>query len=402
MTAAPSTIQERPPHVQPRPPGPATILLFALTTGVLAANLYYVQPLLDEIARDFHHSVTNAGYLVTFTQLGYALGVFLIVPVGDSADRRRLVTVMLSINILGLLTVAASPTYPVFAAASLVVGVTSSATMVVIPYAATLATEATRGRVVGRLMTGLLLGILLARTVSGIGSALVGWRGLYAVAALAVAVLLMLLRRAIPSEGGGRGQPYPQLIASLLEVVRAYPELRRRSLYSMFGLCSFSMLWTALTFLLSGPAYGYAPSTIGLFGLIGAAGATAASVAGQLGDRGYARPMTVGLALLTLAAWAALAWGAHSLAWLVVGIFLLDVGVMGLQVTHQSVIYRLAPEMRSRVTAVFMTGGFVGASAGSALASATYALGGWSALCAVAATPPVLLLVVWVAAARRG
>jgi predicted MFS family arabinose efflux permease len=379
-------------------------LLFSITAGVLVANIYYVQPLLGEVAGVFGHDVTSAGYLVTFTQLGYAAGIFLIVPLGDVIDRRGLLTAMLAVNILGLLATAAAQSYAMFAAASLVVGVTSCATMVIVPYAAFHAPDAMRGRIVGRIMTGLLLGILLARTVSGTVSAWTGWRSMYALAALAILVLLVLLRAAIHPEPGRDRRSYPNLLLSLLHVARMQPELRRRTLYAMLGLCVFSMLWTGLTFLLGGPPYAYSEATIGLFGLVGAAGAAAANVAGRLADRGHDRAMLVVLALVLILAWAALALGATSLPALIAGIFLLDIGVMGLQVTHQGVIYRLAPEARSRVTAIFMTGGFIGASAGSALASAIYRVGGWPALCSLGAILSALILVAWAAsrlAARR-
>jgi predicted MFS family arabinose efflux permease len=378
------------------------VLLFAVTSGTMVANLYYVQPLLAAFAASFGHTVTSAGYLVTFTQLGYALGLLLVVPLGDVLDRRRLLSVMLGINIAGLLAAAASPGFTSFACASLLIGCTSCATMVVIPYVASKAPEATRGRYIGQIMTGLLLGILLARTISGFVAELAGWRSMYLIAAVAVAALLLALRAAIPPEGTHGRLAYGRLLHSLVVLARQEPELRRRSLFAALGVGSFSVPWTGLTFLLSGSPYHYSEATIGLFGLIGAAGAVAANLAGRLSDRGHANTLTVVFATMLLLSWGVLAAGRLSIWAVVIGVFLLDVGAQGLQVTNQSVIYRLAPSARSRVTAVYMTSAFVGAAAGSALASSSFSLAGWAGLCLVGALLPLLIVLVWGIGRLRG
>ncbi|HEY0183123.1 MAG TPA: MFS transporter [Rhodopila sp.] len=379
------------------------VLLFATTAGTMVANLYYVQPLLAAVAASFGHNVTSAGYLVTFTQLGYALGLLLVVPLGDVLDRRQLLSGMLTINFAGLLATAASPGFSSFAAASLLVGCTSSASMVVIPYVASKAPEATRGRYIGQVMTGLLLGILLARTVSGFVAVWAGWRTMYVIAAVAVAALLFALRAAIPREGDRQSRlAYRQLLYSLIVLARAEPELRRRSIYTALGTGSFSVLWTGLTFLLSGAPYYYSEARIGLFGLIGAAGAVAANAAGRLSDRGHANMLTAAFATVLLLSWGLLAAGSHSVWTVGAGVFLLDIGAQGLQVTHQSVIYRLAPQARSRVTAVYMTSAFIGAAAGSAIASSSFSVAGWFGLCAMGALLPLLLLLIWGTARARG
>jgi predicted MFS family arabinose efflux permease len=371
------------------------VLLFAVTTGTMVANLYYVQPLLAAVAASFGHSVTSAGYLVTFTQLGYALGLLLVVPLGDVLDRRRLLTGMLAVNIAGLLAAAASPTFLAFATASLLIGCTSSAAMVVIPYAASKAPEATRGRTIGQIMTGLLLGILLARTVSGFVAVWAGWRSMYLIAAVAVAALLLALRAAIPRENTRGRLAYRNLLWSVLALARNEPELRRRSVYTALGMASFSALWTGLTFLLSGSPYHYSEAKIGLFGLLGAAGAVAANAAGRLSDRGHVNRSTGAFAVILLLSWGVLAAGGLSIWAVGIGVFLLDVGAQGLQVTHQSVIYRLAPHARSRITAVYMTSAFIGAAAGSAIASGSFAIAGWTALCLMAALMPLAILIIW-------
>lgn len=374
---------------------PWRVLLFAATAGIMVANLYYVQPLLAAVAASFNQDVAHTGFLVTATQLGYAIGLLLVVPLGDVLDRRQLLSVMLGINVAGLLATAASPGFGAFAAASLLVGITSSAAMVVVPYVASHAPEATRGRHIGQVMTGLLLGILLARTVSGFVAAGVGWRAMYLLAAVSVTSLLFALRAAMPIEGKRGRLVYARLIGSVLQLARAEPELRLRSVYTLLGMGSFSMMWTGLTFLLSAPPYGYGEARIGLFGLIGAAGAVAANLAGRWSDKGHANRLTGGFALVVLLSWILMGVGAGWLAAVIAGVFLLDVGSQGLQVTHQSVIYRLAPQARSRVTAVYMTSAFIGASCGSALASVGFSAAGWSGVCVIGGLLPLGLLITW-------
>jgi len=371
------------------------VLLFAVTAGTMVANLYYVQPLLAAIAASFGCSVTSAGYLVTFTQLGYALGLLLVVPLGDVLDRRQLLSVMLGVNIAALLAAAASPGFISFAGASLLAGCSSSAAMVLIPYVASKAPEASRGRSIGQVMTGLLLGILLARTVSGLIAEWFGWRSMYLIAAAVVVALLVALRAAIQRESVRGDLAYGRLLLSLLHLTRAEPELRRRSAYFALGFGSFSVLWTGLTFLLNGAPYHYSEATIGLFGLIGASGAVAANVAGRLADRGHANAVTGAVAVVLLLSWGVLAFGSRWIWAVVAGVFALDVGVQGLHITNQSVIYRLNPQARSRITAVYMTTAFIGGAAGSALASFSFGVAGWSGLCLMGALLPAVLLLMW-------
>ena len=380
---------------------PGRMALFAATAGVMVANLYYSQPLLADIGRSFGCDATQAGYLVTVVQLGYALGVLLLVPLGDRLDRRRLTSFMLAACVVGLLCAAASPTLVALGAASLLVGAAASATMVVVPYVASHAPEATRGRAIGQVMTGLLLGILLARTVSGAVADWAGWRWVYVLAAAAVGALWFALRRAMAPDPPREAVPYGTLLASLVTLVRNEPELRRRAFYALLGLGAFSALWKSLTFLLTAAPYRYSTTTVGLFGLIGAAGALSANLAGRLGDRGLARPMTGAFAAMLLVAWIVLAQATTSLAMVIVGVFLVDAAAQGLQVTHQSVIYRLAPKARSRITAVFITAGFVGMSLGSALASASYRHAQWRGVCAIGAGLSALLLASWLVGRLR-
>lgn len=371
------------------------IAVFAITAGVMMANLYYVQPLLAIVAATFGRETTTAGYLVTFTQAGYALGVFLVVPMGDVLDRRKMLSLMLVVNAGALIVAALSASFAIFATACLIIGITSSAAMVVISYVAVRATDTERGARVGQVMTGLILGILLARTISGLIGHFWGWRSMYLIAAGIVITLLFALRAAMVREQMRGPLHYFQLLLSVIDLVKSEPQLRLRSFYSMLGLGTFSVLWTGLTFLLSGTPYHYSEATIGLFGLVGAAGAASANLAGRLGDRGHSRSMTALLATILLLSWGMLALGQRSVGWIVAGAFFLDVGMQGLQVTHQTVIYKLAPRARSRVTAIFTTSAFFGASMGSAIATKSFAVGGWMGLSMAGAALPAILLMVW-------
>ncbi|MBB6493925.1 MFS transporter [Rhizobium tropici] len=384
------------------------VLLFSLAAAVMVANIYYSQPLLAVIGQAFGVSPTHAGYLVTLTQLGDGLGVLLIVPLGDGlgvllivplgdgVDRRKLTSIMLAGCVIALAAATLSPSFLIFAVVQLLIGTTASATMVVIPYVASHSSGAQRGRRVGQVITGLLLGILLARTVSGFVSDLIGWRWMYALAAFAVASLWVMLRRTMVANPQVGTLVYSNLMRSLMVLFRAEPELRRRSIYAMLGMGSFSTLWTGLTLLLTSAPYHYSPSTIGLFGVIGAAGALSAGIAGRLGDRGLANTTTCILAVALITSWGLVAAGGTSLPLLITGILVLDVAVMGLQVTHQSILYRLAPDSQSRITSIFVTAGFIGMSMGSALGSFAFAHAGWMGLCIVGTIMPIILLTHWV------
>lgn len=360
---------------------PRTVWVMAAAAELSAGNLYYAQPLLDSIAREFSSNRTSAGLVVTLTQLGYAAGLLLVVPLGDLLERRRLIVSVLFGTAAALAGVALSPTLPLVAAFSLLVGLTSVVAQIVVPFAATLAADHERGRVVGTVMSGLLLGILGARVVSGVVGDFAGWRGMYWLACGMMIVLALLLRFLLPAHSQKTPLRYTQLLASLWALVREEPLLRRRSIYGALGFACFSVLWTSLTFLLAKPPYGYRDSVIGLFGLIGIAGAVAASAAGRLADRGHVRAVTLSALVLLTGSFALLGLGGTVLVALILGIVVLDLAAQGLHITNQSVIYALRPEARSRLTSVYMTTYFLGGALGSATASAVFDRYGWIATC---------------------
>ncbi|MEE3623188.1 MFS transporter [Nitrospirillum sp. BR 11752] len=391
--------------------------LFAVTCGVVVANIYYVQPLLADIAASFQVGMGSAGMLVTVTQVGYALGLLLVVPLGDTHDRKRLILSLLALCVALLLAAAASPTFLTFAVASLGLGVLSCAAQVAVPFAASLAPDHSRGRTVGTVMSGLILGILLARTIAGAIAHYAGWRAVYVTAAVAMVVLGLLLARALPADPARPRIPYGRLMASVLHLARTDAVLRWRSLMGALGFAGFSVLWTGLTFVLSDAPYHFDQATIGLFGLAGLAGALAASRAGRLADGGHAHRATGLFAAACLGAWLLMALLAPIVPWaslsplgsglvgplvaLTAGILLLDVGVQGLQITNQSIIYAGNHGARGRVTTVYLTTYFVGGACGSAVASLAWDHGGWLAVSGTGGAIALALLGCWLLAHAR-
>jgi predicted MFS family arabinose efflux permease len=254
-----------------------------------------------------------------------------------------------------------------------------------VPMAASLADEAHRGKVIGQVMTGLLLGILLARTVSGFVAGVTSWRVVYVMAAVVTAVMAVVLRRVLPGETGRASIGYGTLLRSTVTLFATEPLLRRRILFGALGMAAFSVFWTTMAFVLSGPPYHYGVATIGLFGLVGAAGALCANLAGRWADRGLTRATTLVFAVLVGVSFLPLWLGGHDLALMIVGVLVLDVGVQGLQVTNQSIIYRLAPDARSRINSAYMVCYFVGGALGSALGSWLYGRDRWTGVCLLGA-----------------
>jgi len=272
---------------------------------------------------------------------------------------------------------------------------------ILVPFAATLSADEERGRVVGTVMRGLLLGILLARTVSGVVAEAAGWRTVYWLAAVLMLVQATVLWLKLPTYRQHVGLSYPRLLRSVLGIARAEPVLRLRAVYGALSFAAFSVLWTTLAFLLSAPPYGYGEGTIGLFGLVGAAGALTASVVGRFTDRGWSRRLTGVSALLLLVGYVLLWMGGSSLAALLAGVVVLDIGSNGVHITNQSEIYRLQPEARSRVNAFYMTSCFVGAAAGSAVAAFVYERWSWDGVCALGVAIGLASLALWAFGSRE-
>jgi predicted MFS family arabinose efflux permease len=387
-----------------RPPRRITrslVLVFAVAVGLSVATNYLAQPLLDTLRRDLHLSGSVAGLIVTVAQGGYAAGLIFLLPLGDLLERRRLATFLSAATAVFLLAVALAPSAGVLLPALALVGMTSAVAQILVPFAAGLAGDDERGRVVGTVMSGLLIGIMLARVFSGAVAQAAGWRTVYWIAAGLLLMQALLLRWRLPRYREGVRVAYPRLLTSVLGIAAAEPLLRRRAVYGGLSFASISAFWTVLAFLLAGPPFNYGEATIGLFSLVGTLGAVMAMVTGRLNDRGWSRQLT-GLAGVGLLACAPVLYvGGRSLSALIVGIMLLNVAAQAMHITNQSLIYRLRPAARSRINAFYMTSYFAGGVLGSASA-AFVRLSGWWAVCLLIGGFGAVALVMWVAESIRG
>lgn len=374
----------------------------AVGCGVSVGNLYYAQPLLSAIAHELHVGYGQAGTIVTLSQIGYALGLLLVVPLGDLLRRRPLIMRMLTVTFLALLGAGLAPSLGALDVAILITGVSTVVPQILVPFAAELAPEAQRGKIVGAVMSGLLVGILLARTVSGLLAETGSWRVAFIVAAVAMLALALLLYRELPEVPPTSKLSYGRLIASVLEIALQDSVIRWRSLFGAIGFACFSALWTSIAFLLSGAPYHYSPGVIGLFGLLGAAGALMANLAGRLADAGRTQVTTGTLFAGLAASFGLLALGRSDLAALIGGIVLLDLAVQGIHILNQATIYARRPESRGRVTTIYMTTYFSGGAAGSAAAAAVYSSGGWSEVCLVGACLAGLGIFAWIVQGALG
>ena len=374
---------------------PALILLMSVATGLAVASNYYAQPLLDTIARAFNLSASSAGFIVTAAQLGYAAGLLFLVPLGDMFERRMLIVSMTLLAAGGMLITASSQSLTMMIVGTALTGLFSVVAQILVPLAATLASPEKRGKVVGTIMSGLLLGILLARTVAGLLASLGGWRTVYWVASVLMVVMALALWRGLPKVKQENHLNYPQLLASVFSLFTQDKLLRTRALLGCFTFANFSILWTSMAFLLAAPPFNYSEGVIGLFGLAGAAGALGARPAGGLADKGKSHLTTSAGLVLLLLSWAAIWYGHISVLALIVGILVLDLTVQGVHITNQTVIYRVKPEARNRLTAGYMTSYFIGGAAGSLISASAWQHAGWSGVCAIGAIVATLNLVVW-------
>jgi len=381
---------------------PGMVALFAVACGVSAANLYYAQPLLPQIARDLHAGSGRTALVVTSAQIGYGIGLALIVPLGDILIRRRLVPVILLVAAVALLAASVAPDITVLIVAVAVAGLCSVAAQILVPFAASLASDRQRGRVVGTVMSGLLLGILLARTFSGLIAQVAGWRTVYVVAAVVVLVLSGLLHLRLPDEHTRPRILYGELLGSVVLLMRTEPVLRLRSALGGLSFATFNVIWTSLAFLLIGPPYHYSEAVIGSFGLLGAAGALAASFSGRLADRGLERPVTGGSLVVMVGSMALLAAGAHQLWALVAGIVVGDLAIQAVHIQNQQLIFALEPSARSRLNTGYMVIYFVGGAIGSATTGLAYGTGGWPAVIVLGAGYSGAALVLWIVSEVTG
>ncbi len=371
--------------------------LFAIASGLSVANVYYAQPLLDALARDFGISHAAVGGVITATQLGCALALLFLVPLGDRVDRRRLMAMQMLALTFALVAVGMAQSTLALLAGMLAVGLLGTAmTQGLIAYAASAAAPHEQGRVVGTAQGGVFIGLLLARVFAGGVSDLAGWRGVYFCAALLMLGIAIPLWRRLPIlPPASRTLSYPRLLASMLTLLRQEKVLQVRGMLALLMFAAFNIFWSALVLPLSAPPYNFSHTLIGAFGLAGVVGALAAARAGQWADRGYAR-RTSGLALLMLLlAWWPLSLMEVSLWALVMGIVLLDLGGQALHVTNQSLIFRTRPDAHSRLVGLYMMFYAVGSGLGAISTTVTYARFGWQGVCTLGASVSLLALVFW-------
>ena len=364
----------------PRAATPWITLLLAFACGLIVANLYYAQPLAGPIGAALGLSPGATGLIVTLTQVGYGLGLLFVVPLGDLVETRKLVTTLIGLAMLALLGVALSTSPAPFFAATLGIGLASVAAQVLVPYAAHLAPEAQRGRVVGNVMSGLMTGIMLARPVSSAIAQLASWHAVFFMSAAAMALLAALLFVALPQRRPSAALSYGALLVSMGRLARTTRVLQRRALYhaAMFG--AFSVFWTTVPLQLA-REFHLSQGGIALFALAGVAGAIASPIAGRLADAGHTRAATVFAMLAVIAAFGLTRLaepGTHfGLGLMVVAGIVLDFGVTTNVVLGQRAIFALGADIRSRLNGVYMATFFAGGAIGSALGGLAFAHGGW-------------------------
>ncbi|MCZ4428490.1 MFS transporter [Agrobacterium sp. SOY23] len=375
---------------------PALTFLLATACGLIAANLYYGQPLAGIIGAELGLSAGATGLIVTLTQIGYGIGLLFVVPLGDLIENRKLVVSSVSMAVLSLAAAAFAPHAAPFLIAAFLVGVSSVAVQVIVPYAAHMAPHAIRGRVVGNVMSGLMAGIMLARPVSSLLSEVVSWRGVFLTSAAVMALLAVVLFRLLPVRMPEARLSYGALMHSMGRLALHTPILRRRAIYHAFLFAAFSLFWTTTPLYLSGPHFNLSQGEIALFALAGAAGTVAAPIAGRMADRGWTRAATF-FALVAVALSFAVTHlapeGSHlALAILVVAAIVLDFGVTTNLVLGQRAIFTLGAEFRSRLNGIYMATFFMGGAIGSAVGGWAYAAGEWQAASWIGFALPVAAL----------
>jgi predicted MFS family arabinose efflux permease len=370
----------------------ALIYLLALAAGLTVANIYYNQPLLPAIGKDFHASAAATGALAVATQLGYACGLLLLVPLGDTMERRELIIASAFGSSLALLLVIIASTFPCVILASFLLGLVSITPQLIVPYAAALAAPQNRGQIVGLIMGGLFMGILFSRVVGGFMGQYLGWKSVFGLGSTLTFLLAVILLFRLPRQPPTSRLTYLQLLGSLFPLLAREPVLRRHAFMGALGFGAFSAFWTTLAFYLENRTEHFGGRAVGLFGLVAMVGAAVAPLSGWLSDRYSARAVN-GISLLTvIAAFLLMALADLSLYWLIVGVFLMDAGVQTNQISNQTRIYTLAPELRNRITSVYMFTYFVGGAIGSAVGAQAWAHWHWTGVCLTGAALAALAL----------
>jgi predicted MFS family arabinose efflux permease len=372
---------------------PLTLWIMTLATGLVVANLYYNQPLLEEIARTFHVSRAKAGQVSILTQIGYAAGMFFLAPLADMLKRKRMMMIIFAFILLSLLLTALAPNINLLIFASFLLGASSMIPQLLVPMAAHLAKPHERGKKIGVIMSGLLIGILLSRTFSGVISEYFGWRSVYYIAAGIMLVIWLLIGLFLPEVEPDHKDGYKQLMASLIDLIKHEPKLRLAALRGALCFACFSAFWTTIVFLLK-QNFNMGSDVAGEFGLVGAFGALAAGLMGRLSDKMDAYKLSGLTLLLILVSFFIFYFSGHSIPGLVIGVIILDMGVQATHISNQSIIFALKPEARNRINTIYMVTYFLGGSAGTFFATQLWKNYQWNGVCSIGITISVITLVI--------
>ncbi|WP_445492547.1 MFS transporter [Niallia sp. 03133] len=370
------------------------ILAMAIACGLTVANLYYIQPLLAEIAKTFHVSEISVGAAAMLTQIGYAVGMIFILPLGDIRERRNLITVVFLFSILSLTSMFFSQNIWMLMISSFAVGFTSIIPQLLIPLAAQLSDPKERGRIIGTVMSGLLIGILVSRTFSGIVGEYLGWRIVYIIAAMMMIILMIALRKLIPVSKPVSNMKYMELLKSMIQLIKTESVLREASINGALMFAAFSAFWTALIFLLESSHYNMGSQAAGLFGLVGIIGALAAPLVGRMADKKGPR-FVIGISVMVvIISYLFFLLFGFTVLGLILGVILLDLGVQSSNISNQTKVHSLNEEMRNRINTVYMVSFFLGGALGSFLGSYSYAHFGWYGVCSFGIATQIIAVII--------
>ncbi|UUC44331.1 MFS transporter [Flavobacterium cerinum] len=351
----------------------------AIATGLIVANLYYCQPLIILIAKEFAIPEDQAGTITYLTQAGYAIGMFFMVPLGDKLERKKQIQFTTLAAVVALIIAATASNFRMLQIASFLIGAASIVPQLILPLSASLASPEQRGKVIGTVMSGLLVGILISRTVSGFIGAWLGWRGMFWIAAVLCVLIVIVIQKKFPVNKPDFKGTYGQLLQSLFSLIRTQPMLREATLINALSFAQFGAFWTTMVLLLSGEPFHFNSATIGLFGIVGASGALAAPLVGKLGDKGNPRVVIGYGCVLLLISFIVFYFSSESIIGIMIGIVFIDVGLQSVHISNQTRVYSLLPEARNRMNTVYMSFSFLGTALGSAFGLWLWNLGKWHA-----------------------
>lgn len=351
----------------------------AIATGLIVANLYYCQPLVILIAKEFFIPEEQAATITYLTQAGYAIGMFIMVPLGDKLERKKQIQYTTFAAIIALIIAATSRSFLMLQIASFLIGAFSIVPQLILPLAASLASPEQRGKVIGTIMSGLLVGILISRTVSGFVGLWIGWRGMFWIAAFLCLLIMLVIQKKFPVNRPNFKGTYTQLFNSMFALIKEQKMLREATLINAVSFAQFGAFWTTMVLLLSEAPFNYNSATIGLFGIVGASGALAAPLVGKLGDKGNPRKVIGYGCVLLLLSFIVFYFSAESLVGILIGIVFIDVGLQAIHISNQTRIYALLPEARNRMNTIFMSFSFLGTALGSAFGIWLWNYGRWEA-----------------------